>query len=157
MSVSILFDKFIFAQFRRVSTGIVLGSIVAAVTHLFIRDSVFIPTIQSKWRSFGIAHAFNGFHAYAPEMYVTLIGLVAVAVIPLVPYTRRFLRAWWAGITSLTTLVSAALVATIILPSLQHPRISVVIVLVVLAAVVGGEYLCWILLDELIGHILGTS
>jgi len=137
-------DKFISAQFRRVSSGIVLGSIVAAVTRLFVRDSVFIPTIQLKLRSLGIAHAFDGFHAYAPEMYVALIGLVALAVIPLVTYTRRFLRAWWAGITSLTTLVSAALVAAIILLSLQHLRISTVIVLVVLAAVVGGEYLCWI-------------
>lgn len=135
--------RFIFNQFRRASAGIVIGSIAAAITHLMVRDSVFLPTIRLKWQSLGLAHDFDGFGAYTPELYAALLGLLALILIPGGLYLWRFMRAWWAGITSLTTIVSLGLTTIVLLDGLEDPRINAAFVIFVLAGVIGGEYWRW--------------
>lgn len=134
-------STFILKQVRRVAEGIVIGSLLAGFIHLFLRDSIFLVTVRLKWRSLGIGHTFDGFHAYAPEIYTALIGLLALFVVPCIRYLRRFVRAWMAGITSLTMLISAVLVAAMVLRS--FPRINVVVTLTVLAGVISAEYWWW--------------
>ncbi len=136
-------SRFIFNEFRRVAIGIVIGSAAAAITNLIVRDSVFLPTIRLKWQSFGLARDFDGFAAYAPELYAALLGLLALILIPGSLYVWRFMRAWWAGITSLTTIVSLGLTAIVLLYGLENPLINAAFAIFVVSAVIGSEYWRW--------------
>ncbi len=135
--------RFIFNQLRRVAIGIIVGAIAAAFSHLFFRDSVFLPTIRLKWRASDLAHDFNGFRAFAPELYAVLVGLAALILIPTSFYLWRFLRAWWSGITSITSLVSVGLTAAVLVYGLRSPRIATGVVVLVLIASITGEYWRW--------------
>jgi hypothetical protein len=135
--------RFISDQLRRVSIGIVLGSLAAAFIHLIIRDALFLPSIRLKWGSLGVAHHFDGFRAYAPEFDAAVIGLLLLALFPGVLYVSRFIRSWWSGITSATTIIFAGLTAAVLLYGLHHPRISTAFVIAVVVSVMGGEFWRW--------------
>ena len=87
------------------------GCVVAISVHLLWHDSVFIPSLQRKWAALPAQTMFDGVSAYRLELQV--LGVVAFAAIgvPIVGIIWRYLRAWWAGIVSLTTLVAAFITA----------------------------------------------
>jgi KAP-like P-loop domain-containing protein len=134
-----MFRQFTLKQFRRISIGIVLGSIVALFVHLLIRDPLFVPSIRTKWRSLPVANEFEGFRAYTPEFYAAFIGFLMLAVVPCVLYVWRFVRSWWAGITSVTTFISATVTFAVLLYGTRHPTISATATIFVLVACIGGE------------------
>lgn len=135
--------KFTYKQFRRVSIGILLGSALAAVVHLTLRDTLFLPTVRLKWRNLGIAHQFNGFRAYTAELHAALLGLLALVLIPIVRYLLRFSRAWWAGITSVTMIISAGLTASVLLYGSRYPDSSRALATLLLGAVISAELWRW--------------
>ena len=53
------------------------------------------------------------------------------------------MRAWWAGITSLTTIVSLGLTAIVLLYGLENPLINAAFAIFVVSAVIGSEYWRW--------------
>jgi hypothetical protein len=134
-------SKFISSQSRRVLVGIFIGSIAAAIWHLISRDSVFFPTIRLAWRNLGLAHDFDGFRAYTPELSVAFIALLAIILIPGTRYIWRFMRAWWAGITSVTTTLAAVLTVVILLYGSHHQGIGIPFAVILLAVAIHYEYL----------------
>jgi hypothetical protein len=108
--------RYIVTQWRRLSVGCATGSLIAILIHLIARDKVFAPMLSQKWQSWASQPAFDGLSAYKRELYV-LAAVCGVAIIVKVsPAIWRYLRAWWAGITSLTALITLALTVRVLWP-----------------------------------------
>jgi hypothetical protein len=110
-------QQFAKSQWHRLVMGCGLGCVVAISVHLLWHDSVFIPLLQKKWAALPAQTMFDGVSAYRLELQV--LGVVAFAAIgvPIVGIIWRYLRAWWAGIVSLTTLVAAFITANLLVDS----------------------------------------
>jgi KAP-like P-loop domain-containing protein len=76
--------------------------LIAVLIHLVTRDKVFAPILQKKWESLSAQPTFDGASKYKPELYVLGAVFCAAVAVWIVPATWRYLRAWWAGIASLT-------------------------------------------------------
>ncbi len=131
--------RFAARQGNRLFTGAAFGALMGIVLHLLFRDSRFQPAVTQWWSGLGFQHVFEGFKAYADELFV-LCGAVLLAIVVLaVGMITRYSRAWWAGITSITAATIA--VATIFL--LQSPHRSVKdlsIAVCVVIVIIGIEY-----------------
>jgi hypothetical protein len=93
---------------------------MAVGIHLLWRDSVFIPMLRRKWAAFPAQGMFDGLSAYKVELQ-TLCVVITVAVgVPVVSAVWRYLRAWWAGIVSLT----AFFVALVTVMLLRHTPLA---------------------------------
>src|SRR5437867_4524663 len=97
-------SEFLELQWRRLALGCVVGSMLAAGAHLLIRDSRFAPLLTQAWAKVANQNRFDGFRAYRAELEALFIGVFAISAIHVLSWLRRYVRAWWAGITSLTFL-----------------------------------------------------
>ena len=100
-------ERFIATQWRRLVTGWGLGCLLAIAAHLLWRDRVFVPTLRKKWATVPAQSMFDGVFAYKTELLALGVVVAVAAVIPAVGILVRYLRAWWAGMVSLTMLFSA--------------------------------------------------
>ena len=101
-------------QWRRLVGGSGLGCLLAIVAHLFFRDTVFSATLRRNWKSLPSLTMFQGVSEYRTEL-LTFFVIAAIAIaLPSIGILERYLRAWWAGIVSLTTYVSAVVTALLL-------------------------------------------
>jgi hypothetical protein len=96
------------AWWRSVGIGLSLGSLVSIALHLFARDSHFGTVIRDRLAG---GHAFDGLRAYSAEIVVLLMGAAVITFRPARSWLTKFGRSWWAGITSLASILSASSVA----------------------------------------------
>jgi KAP family P-loop domain len=94
-------------QWRRLAVGGVMGCLLAIAGHLFWRDRLFVQTLQKKWGAFQSSTVFDGVNAYKSEFLAICLILAAALTVPTIAAIWRYLRAWWAGIVSLTVVLSA--------------------------------------------------
>src|SRR5271157_282866 len=127
-------------QFRRLSIGVTFGSLVGVVVHLLTRDSVFYPAIRLKWASFAFHKQFDGFRAYNIEFWGLIIGLSMLALVPWILWSWRYLRAWWTGIASVTTLVSAAVTVVVLSYGTAQTKTTIALAFIAVCAVIALEY-----------------
>src|SRR2546427_2216463 len=99
--------KFLEAQWRRLAFGCIVGSLIGTGAHLATRDSRFAVFFHQKWANLAVRSRFDGFRAYEPELLALCIGVFAIAVVPALLWLSRYVRAWWAGIASITLLLAA--------------------------------------------------
>ena len=98
---------FLEALWRRLTIGCVFGSLAGIAAHLITRDSHFQSFFQRKWAALTTSEGFDGFLAYEAELAVLGIAIFAIALIPVVWWFYKYIRAWWAGIVSATPLLAA--------------------------------------------------
>lgn len=98
---------FFTAQLRRAIAGGSLGCLLAILWHLLHRDTAFLSIVTKKWNSVATAPYYEGVQSYHRE----LIALSVFVGLPIAWYLfsrlGRRTRAWWAGIWSAMTAVSA--------------------------------------------------
>jgi KAP family P-loop domain len=109
-------QRFVSTQWRRLVAGCGLGCLGAILTHLIWRDKVFLPTLQKKWRASSAQAMFDGTSEYKSELYALGMVFGAAAVVWVVPRIWRYLRAWWAGIASLTGMFALLLTVRALWP-----------------------------------------
>jgi hypothetical protein len=127
-------------EFRRLAIGILLGSLAGLIVRLFTRDSVFHPAVRTEWAGFAFHKQFDGFLAYRIELWGLMIGLSMLVLVPVSLGSWRYLRAWWAGITSVTTLVSAALIAVVLSSGALQTKTTIAVAFIAVCAVIVLEY-----------------
>jgi hypothetical protein len=128
--------RFALAQWVRLVTGSALGCVAAGLAHLLTEDSSFVPRVEQWWAKLPAQTMFDGVKAYRLEL-VALGVVLTVGIAPwLIRAFRRYIRAWWAGITSLTTVFSAILVVSILRIGTAHPlrSLSFFILLILVVA-----------------------
>lgn len=115
--------------------GVAIGSVASMALHLLFWDSKFLPSFHDNW-----IHAqrrFDGPSAYERELFALACVPVAALMWFLAARVPRYVRAWWAGIASLTTIMSA--VASVVLLrstaiSFWDASIAVAVILFVMTA-----------------------
>jgi hypothetical protein len=107
-------------QTRRLALGCIAGSLTGTGLHLLTRDKIFAPRFHRAWLSFWPTKSFAGIQEYKAELLVLCIGLAVIALAPALGWAVRFVRSWWAGITS----ILAPLVACVVLGVLNHGGLS---------------------------------
>jgi hypothetical protein len=127
-------SKFLFAQWRRLCVGVIIGSIIAAVDHLLVHDAHFECVLGREWGKFSTGKFFDGVQTYRLEIFVLCAGIFLIVIKPAASWIQRWLRAWWAGITNAMTLVAACAVLLAITNSASHPRTSIATGLVLILA-----------------------
>lgn len=129
--------RFAAAQWARLIIGFALGCVVAVFVHLFTHDTTFVRLLERKLARLSAQQSFDGLSAYRLELY----ALSLVLAIGLAPWLLRalykYVRAWWAGMTSVIPLVCMALVLWTLPFGTAHPAqnllISVFILFMLLA------------------------
>jgi hypothetical protein len=106
--------RFALAQWVQVLTGAAIGCVVAGADHLISQDTRFLPHVEQWWSKLPARNDFDGIAAYRLE----LVALGIVLAIGIVPWPlralSRYVRSWWAAMTSLTALASAILVVSML-------------------------------------------
>jgi hypothetical protein len=106
--------RFALAQWVRVLTGAAIGCILAGADHLISQDTRFLPYFRQWWAKLPARNNFDGIAAYRLEL-VALGIVVAIGVVPwLLRALSRYVRSWWAAMTSVTALASAILVVSML-------------------------------------------
>ncbi len=123
------------AQWGRLVTGCVLGSLFAIAAHLFWRDSTFIPMLRRRWVAFPAQGMFDGASAYKLEFQALCVVVTVAVVVPLAGALRRYLRAWWAGIASLTAPLAALVTAMLLGHAFRPTRTTAQLILLLAAAI----------------------
>lgn len=100
--------KFLRAQWHRVGLGCIVGALVAIAVHLLSRDSAFATSLRQNRVDLSDGQRFDVLSTYKSELVALCIGIAIVAVIPVFLWSWRYVRAWWAGIISFTTLLTAS-------------------------------------------------
>jgi hypothetical protein len=77
------------------------------LVHLVWQDSAFLPAIKKKWATLSAQNLFDGASAYKFEFQALCAILGAAAAVWLSRAIWKYMRAWWVGLASLTTLSSA--------------------------------------------------
>ena len=94
----------------RLIIGWGLGCLAAASIHLFCQDTLFVPMIRKRWTALPPQVTFDaGFDKYKLELQSVCVVLAAGLCVWSIGAVSRYLRAWWAGVVSLTTIVSLLL------------------------------------------------
>jgi hypothetical protein len=106
--------RFVLAQWARLVTGAAFGCVIAAVIHLFAQDSAFSLQMERWWVKLPARRLFDGIAAYKRELLTLCVVLAAGLAVWIVGPLKRYIRAWWAAMTSLTALTSAILVISIL-------------------------------------------
>jgi hypothetical protein len=132
--------EFLEAQWRRLALGCVAGSLVSVGVHLLARDSRVSPIVHRKFGAFGNSGRFDGFLAYSPELVVLGIALFSIAAIPTVRWLWKYVRAWWAGITSFTPLLAACVTFLALSMGSRYGKIGSAVGFVALGVTVITEY-----------------
>lgn len=122
-------------QWGRMGFGCVLGAFVSVGLHLLQRDVAFASYLQESWARL-IKEHFDGLQSYKPELIALCIGLAMVAVIPIPRWLWRFVRSWWIGIVSVTSLVAACTTIAVLEYGRDYPKMAAVGGLASLVAVV---------------------
>lgn len=99
-----------------------VGSIIAAVLHLFLHDSVFAPAVRLKWSGLSVHHQFNGLRSYTAELVGLIGGTLALVLAPMILRFWRHFRSWRAGISSVVMPVSAIATAAFLLCGSEQGR-----------------------------------
>lgn len=99
--------SFLEELWRRLMIGCVLGSLAGIAVHLITRDSRFHSFFHSKWAALTISERFDGFPAYETELVVFAIAIFGIAFIHVLWRLWKYVRAWWAGIVSVISLLAA--------------------------------------------------
>lgn len=113
--------RFAQPQWQRLVTGCGLGCVAAVFVHLVWSDTVFLQVLRKKWAALPAQAMFDGVSAYKSELYVLCVVIAAAAGVPIIRFVWRYLRAWWAGIVSLTTPLAAFI--TLMLLQNTPPRV----------------------------------
>jgi hypothetical protein len=126
--------RFVAAQWIRFITGFAVGCIAAVLIHLFILDTAFLPLLERTWARSPARRMFDGFSAYGLEFQalglILLLGSAPWALRAL----WRWVRAWWAGMTSLMAVATASAVLWFLPFGTAHPTRRFTISLFVLVA-----------------------
>jgi KAP family P-loop domain len=99
--------EFVAMQWRRLTAGCGLGCLIAIAGHLLWRDKLFVQTLHQKLAAFKASTMFDGVNAYKLEVVALCVVVAAALAMPTAAAIWRYLRAWWAGIVSLTVVFSA--------------------------------------------------
>jgi len=106
--------RFVLAQWARLVAGAAFGCVIAAFIHLFAQDSAFSLQME-QWRAkLPAQRLFDGIAAYKRELLTLCVVLAAGMAVWIVGPLKRYIRAWWAAMTSLTAPTSAILVISIL-------------------------------------------
>lgn len=116
--------------------GSALGSLGALIVHLLWRDSRFVPALRAKWAKLPIGSNFDGFAAYTLQFETLAFILIAALAVWAIGAMRRYMRAWWAGVASLTT-IATLIIATTLLTDFNSQRF--LIALTCLVAIIASE------------------
>jgi len=138
--------KFFRAQWRRVWLGCVLGGLVAIGFHVLLVDSRAAPFLLQQWSTLSQHTTFDGFRAYGRELVALGTGLAALVALSVSMQIASYIRSWWAGITSVTTVIAACGTIGLIQYEAQYPKRTIAAAFVSLAIVLGTE--CWRQLSE---------
>ncbi len=104
--------------------GCAVGCIVSIGIHLVWHDRIFEAAIQKKWTEAPAQKLFEGLSAYRLEWSALAVVLAVSVVFWTITAGWRYLRAWWAGITSFTFNIAVILTtATLTMPSRTMSRL----------------------------------
>lgn len=87
------------------------------------------------------ASAFKNLEAFKAELVTVCAAVAAIALIPAVRWILRFARAWWAGITTVSTLFAACGIVSLLTYGPRHPILLTVLELAILSLLLLTEYL----------------
>ncbi len=132
--------NFVAAQWRRVGLGCIVGALIGMGVHLLTRDSRFASFVHQEWAELVMTKRFDGFRAYKAEVVALCIGIFAIAVIPTLLWLRRYVHAWWAGITSATMLLATCATLTALTYAPNYPKATTAVGFASLAIVIMVEY-----------------